>query len=72
MIGSAAVGCPGHGAAHLLVESAAEVGFHLGPDVLGWERPGLLVLSNIAGPIQHFRAADLEAWRNEVSADSCA
>ena len=66
MIGSAAEGCPGHGPAHLLVESAAEVGFHWGPDVLGWERPGLPFLSNFAGPIQHFRAAVLEAWRNKV------
>ena len=34
-----------HGPAHLLVESAAEIGFQ-------W----LPVLSNLAGPIQHFRS----------------
>ena len=68
MIDCAAGGCPGHGAAHLLVESAAEVGFQRDPDVLGWERPGLPALSTLAGPVQHFRAAILEAWRNKVSA----
>ena len=57
MIGGAAEGCRGHGPAHLLVESAAEVGFEWDPCVLGWERPGLPVLSNLAGSIQHFRTA---------------
>ena len=45
------------GPAHLLVESAAEIGFQWDSCVLGWERPGLPVLSNFAGPIQHLRAA---------------
>ena len=36
---------------------------------LGWERLGLPVLSNLAGRIQHFLAAILEAWRTSVSAD---
>ena len=31
----------GRASAHLLVESADEIGFHLGLDVLGWKRPGL-------------------------------
>ena len=60
-IGTASEGCPGHGPAHLLVESATEVGFHWDPDVLGWERPGLPALCTLAGPTQHFRAAILEA-----------
>ena len=30
------------------------------------------MFSNLAGPIQHFRVAILEAWRSEVSADLCA
>ena len=29
-------------------------------------------MSNLAGPIQHFRAAVLEEWRGKVSADLCA
>ena len=29
------------------------------------------LLSNLAGPIQHFRAAILDAWRDKVAADLC-
>ena len=72
LIDSAPDGCPAHGPANLLVESAAEVGCRRDSRQLGWERPGLPVLSNLAGPIQHFRAAVLEAWRNKVSADLCS
>ena len=67
LISSAADGCPGHGPAHLLLESAAEVAFHWDSCALAWARPGLPALSNLAGPIQHFRAAVLE-----VSAELCA
>ena len=64
-----AAGCPGHGPVHLLVESAAGIGFLWSPDIVGWAREGLPVLSNLAGSIQHFRAAILEDWRGKVSAD---
>ena len=37
----------------------------------GWVRPGLPVLDMVAGPIQHFRSAILDAWRNKVAADLC-
>ena len=67
-----ASGCLGHGPVHLLVESAAEIGFVWSPEMVGWAREGLPVLSNLAGPIQHFWAAILEGWRNKVSADLCA
>ena len=30
-----------------------------------------LLLSNLAGPLQHFKAAILDAWRNKVAADLC-
>ena len=30
---------------------------------------GLPMLSNLAGPVQHFKAAILDAWRNKVSVD---
>ena len=33
--------------------------------------PGLPLLSNLAGPVQHFRAAILDAWRNRVAAGLC-
>ena len=48
-----AAGCPGHGP-HLLVESAAEIGFVWSPELVGWVRDGLPVLSNLAEPVQHF------------------
>ena len=63
---------PGHGPGHLLLQSAAEVGFRWDPEELAWERPGLPLLSNLSGPIQHLRAAILGAWRDKVSADLCA
>ena len=57
--------------AYLLVESASGIGFQWDSRQLGWERLGLPVLSNVAGPVQHFRAAVLEARRSKVSADQC-
>ena len=65
-------GCLGHGPMHLLVESASEGGFRWNPSVLGCARPGLPVLSNLAGPVQHFKSAILDAWRDKVAADLCA
>ena len=41
------------------------------PHALAWVRPGLPLLSNLAGPIQHFRAAIHDAWRDKVAADLC-
>ena len=64
-------GCPGHGPIHHLPASAAEIGFRWDPDALAWSRPGLPLLSNLAGPIQQFKAAILDAWRNKVAADLC-
>ena len=37
--------------------------------MLGWERPGLPVLSNLAGLVLHFLAAILDAWRGKDAAD---
>ena len=64
-------GCPGHGPVHLLSAGAAEIGFQWDPLALAWVRPGLPLLSNLAGPIQHFKAAILDAWRNKVAAHLC-
>ena len=64
-------GCPGHGPFHLLSSGAAEIGFRWNPDALAWARPGLPMLSNLSGPIQHFQIAILDAWRNKVAADLC-
>ena len=64
-------GCPGHGPIHLLSASAVEIDFRWDPDALAWSRPGLLQLSNLAGLLQHFKDAILDAWRNKVAADLC-
>ena len=64
-------GCPGHGPIHLLSASAAEIGFRWNPDALSWIGPGLPLLCNLAGPLQHFKTAILDAWRNKVAADLC-
>ena len=63
-------GCPGHGPLHLHSVSAVEIRFW-DPDILAWVRPGLPPLSNLAGPVQLFKAAILEAWRDKVSVDLC-
>ena len=55
-------GCPGQGPVHLLVASAAGIGFEWDPHMSGWARPGLPGLSNVAGPMQHLRSAILDAW----------
>ena len=58
LVEHAAHGSPGHGPAHLF--------FFVGsPDMVGWVREGLPVLSNLAGPIQHFWSAVLEGWSSE-------
>ena len=41
------------------------------PLALAWSRPGLPLLSNLAGPVQHFKAAILDTWRDKVSVDLC-
>ena len=47
------------------------LGFRWDPLALGWSRLGLPLLCNLAGPLQHFKAAILDAWRNNVAADLC-
>ena len=68
----AAEGCPGHGPVHVLLQSAAVIGVRWDPGELAWDRPGLHLLSNLSGSVQHFRAAIFGAWRDKVSADLCA
>ena len=64
-------GCGGHGPMHLLVESAGVIGFVWDAGKVGWNRPGLPVLPQLAGPYQHFKAAIWNAWRFKVSFDLC-
>ena len=64
-------GCPGHGPVHLLSACAAEIGFRWDLHALALSRPRLLPLSNLAGPLQHFMDAVLDAWRDKVATDLC-
>ena len=48
---------------HALVASAGRIGFQWDPSMPGWRRQRLPGLSNLAGPLQHFRSAVLHAWR---------
>ena len=51
---------------HLLLISAAELGFAWDGDERGWVRPSLPPLGMMAGPIQHFYSSVLDAWRHSV------
>ena len=59
-------GAPGHGPVHLLLISAAEIGFAWDAGEQGWIRVSLPPLRMMAGPIQHFRSAVLDAWHFHV------
>ena len=52
-----------HGPVHLLLISAAELGFAWDGDEKGWVRVSLRPLRMMTGPVQHFRSAILDAWR---------
>ena len=59
-------GAQGHGPVHLLLVSAAELGFAWDGDEHGWVRVSLPPLRMMAGPVQLFRIAILEAWHFHV------
>ena len=54
-------GAQGHGPVHLLLISAAEIGFAWDSGEQGWIRVSLPPLRMMTGPIQHFRNAILDA-----------
>ena len=54
-------GAPGHGPVHLLLISAAELGFAWDGGERGWVRPSLPPLRMMTGPIQHFFSSILDA-----------
>ena len=64
-------GAPGHGPLHLLVDSAATLGFRWCPDGFCWSRPGLPRLPMVDGPIQHFKGAIVDALRDFNSTALC-
>ena len=59
---------PGHGPVHLLLISAAELGFAWDGDERGWVRPSLPPSGMLTGPIQHLLYSILDAWRFRVFA----
>ena len=61
-------GAQGHGPVHLLLVSAAELGFAWNGGENCWVRVSLRPLRMITGPVQHFRSAILDAWRFHVFA----
>ena len=59
-------GAQGHGPVHLLLISAAELGFAWDGAEKGWVRVSLPLLRMMTGPVQHFRSSILDAWRFSV------
>ena len=59
-------GAQGHGPVHILLISAAEIGFAWDGDEKAWVRVSFPPLRMMTGPIQHFRTAILEAWHFHV------
>ena len=61
-------GAQGHGPVHLLLISAAELGFAWDGEERGWVRVSLSPLRMMTGPVQHFYSSILDAWRFNVFA----
>ena len=59
-------GAQGRGPVHLLLISAAELGFAWDGVEKGWVRVSLPPLRMMTGPVHHFRSAILDAWRFRV------
>ena len=56
----------GHGPVHLLLISAAELGFAWDGEEKGGVRVSLPPLRMMSGPVQHFYSSILDAWRYGV------
>ena len=61
-----------YGPVHLLVASALKMGVAWDSAEEGRLRPSLLPLGILAGSLQHYRAAILDAWRHRASSQLCA
>ena len=61
-------GAQGHGPVHLLLISAAELGFAWDGAERGWVRVSLPPLRMMTGPVQHFYSSIWDAWRFNVFA----
>ena len=71
MLSNASEGSPGHGQVHPLPKGASVMGVAWDLMIPVWCRPGLPCLSNVARPIQIFRAAMMGAWRDTISGPLC-
>ena len=63
MLDLLAHGADGHGPVHLLLTSAAEIGFAWDGGEQGWVQTALPPLRMLSGPVQHCENAILEAWQ---------
>ena len=61
-------GAQGHGPVHLLLISAADLGFAWDGEEKGWVRVSLPHLRMMTGSVQHFYSSILDAWRFTVFA----
>ena len=61
-------GAEGHGQVHLLLTSAAELGFAWDGEEKGWVRASLPPLGMMTGPIQQYYSSILEDWQFRTSA----
>ena len=68
MLDLISLGAQGHGPVHLLLLSAAELGFAWDGAEKGWVRVSLPPLRMMTGPVQHFFSSILDAWRFSVFA----
>ena len=68
MLDLTAWGAKGHGPVHLLLDSASQIGFVWDGVQQFFIRESLPPLRMLAGPIQHFRSAVLQAWHFKVTA----
>ena len=68
MLDLISTGAQGHGPVHLLLISAAELGFAWDGAEKGWVRVSLPPLRMMTRPVQHIRSAILAAWRFQVFA----
>ena len=67
MLDLLAHGAAGHGPVHLLLTSAAEIGFAWDGGEQGWVRAALPPLRMLCGLVKHFESVILKAWQRNVS-----
>ena len=61
-------GAQGRGPVHILLISAAELGFAWDGEEKGWVRVSVPLLRMMSGPVQHFYSSIWDAWRYGIFA----